>query len=72
VRNSRYLTLEHLEALMRGIGFVQVEIKWKEGGKMVYWLYQKGIPKPTVPGQDFSKKRVLRTGNRNNFAILLS
>ncbi|KAG2020521.1 nucleolus protein [Coprinopsis cinerea AmutBmut pab1-1] len=67
--NSRYLTFERFKELMEAVGFVQLREKWKEGGKMVYYLYQKGTS--TGPSRLFSKKEVLRTGNRNNFCILL-
>ena len=55
---------------MAAIGFVEIKQRWKKGGKMAYWLYQKG---PVVDREDaeFTKKTVLRQGNRNNFTILL-
>ena len=55
---------------MEAVGFTEIKSKWKRGGKMAYWLYQKsglvsGIIKPP-------RKTVLRQGaNRNNFAIVL-
>jgi len=54
---------------MLTIGFHQEQERWKAGGKMAYWLYRKGEPQ-TTRGK-FHKKVVLRTGQRNNFAILL-
>lgn len=56
---------------MTVVGFKQIQSKWREGGKMVYYLYQK---QETVPHDHvlFSKKQELRTGPRNNFAVLLA
>jgi len=80
VMNSRYLTSEHLKSLMAALGFVEIKDKWKKGGKMAYWLYQKsnenGDPsmaraKARGLGGDFGKKTVIRQGNRNNFCVLL-
>ncbi|KAI0273836.1 hypothetical protein BC834DRAFT_855805 [Gloeopeniophorella convolvens] len=71
VTNSRYMTREHMKDLMEFIGFSQMEERWKAGGKMVYWLYQRRPPPENGDGEHFSKKRVLRQGNRNNFHILL-
>ncbi|KAF5324470.1 hypothetical protein D9611_004524 [Ephemerocybe angulata] len=73
VTNSRYLTIEHFKAIMSIIGFKQLKEKWREGGKMVYYLYQKEEPSPAQDGTLFSKKRELRAGpSRNNFAVLLA
>jgi len=70
VQNSRYLTLEHLNSLMRHAGFDQVEERWKVDGKMAYWLYRK--TEPAVSSGLFDKKVVMRSGkHRNNFAITL-
>ncbi|EIM82491.1 uncharacterized protein STEHIDRAFT_161028 [Stereum hirsutum FP-91666 SS1] len=41
VLNSRYTTHESLNTLMQHIGFRQVHERWKPGGKMAYWLYEK-------------------------------
>ena len=70
VNNSRYLTMEHMKELMDAIGFHQLEERWRPGGKMVYCLYQKK-PSQKGFGERFSKKEVLRQGNRNNFHILI-
>ncbi|KAI0781194.1 putative methyltransferase-domain-containing protein [Trametes elegans] len=73
ILNSRYLTPEHLQGLMATVGFDQVYSRWKEGGKIAYWLYRK-VPAPNSGARDFSsyqKKTVFRQGNRNNFAVLL-
>ncbi|KAH9484184.1 25S rRNA (adenine(2142)-N(1))-methyltransferase [Psilocybe cubensis] len=73
VANSRYLTFDHLKALMESIGFTEVRERWRKNGKMGYWLYQKKhpTPLPSQASQAFAKKTVLRTGNRNNFVIIL-
>lgn len=71
VSNSRYLTFEHLHALMEYLGFTELKKRWKPGGKMAYWLYQRDEPQHAT-SHSFGKKAVLRTGNRNNFCILLS
>ena len=71
--NSRYMTAEHLTNLMATISFTQLKSRWKDGGKMAYWLFQKSSPpKAKLNVTPFRKKTVLRTGgNRNNFCILL-
>ncbi|KAG7452881.1 nucleolus protein [Guyanagaster necrorhizus] len=69
VTNSRYLDFDRLRDLMRVVGFVEVKQRWKETGKMAYWLYTKEDP---IAAQGaFTKKSVLRQGNRNNFCVLL-
>lgn len=71
VANSRYMTFDHFDLLMKTLGFVELRRRWKEGGKMVYWLFQKEREYQSRGSERFSKKSVLRSGNRNNFAILL-
>ncbi|KAJ8519909.1 hypothetical protein ONZ45_g3242 [Pleurotus djamor] len=71
VSNSRYLTFDHLRGFMSSIGFEELKSRWKAGGKMVYLLYTKGQPN-TDDTNDYSRKKVLRTGNRNNFSIIHS
>lgn len=72
VENSRYLTLEHLGSLMTAIGFREVEKKWKQGGKMAYWLYRKVERHLHSDFSPFRKRCVCRQGSsRNNFVILL-
>ena len=56
---------------METIGFSELKERWKPGGKMAYWLYRKDTPAERSSGTDLGKKMVLRTGNRNNFSILL-
>ncbi|KAF8797847.1 hypothetical protein BYT27DRAFT_7151275 [Phlegmacium glaucopus] len=70
VANSRYLTFERLQLIMESIGFTQLQEKWRTGGKMAYWLYQKKNAS-TLAAHTFNKKVVLRQGHRNNFAIIL-
>ena len=57
---------------MEVIGFAQIRSRWREGGKMAYWLYRKQDGKLAASTDfDFQRKVVVRTGHRNNFAILL-
>ncbi|KAJ7236730.1 putative methyltransferase-domain-containing protein [Mycena haematopus] len=71
VMNSRYLTSEKLTALMNAIGFSEVKERWKVGGKMIYLFYQKRTQPAPGSTDLFTKKVVLRQGDRNNFCILL-
>jgi len=74
VSNSRYLTFDHFKSLMAHLGFNEIRSKWREGGKMVYYLYQKEPPASSLrsPPPQFTKKIELRSGaNRNNFTVLL-
>ncbi|KAF8163119.1 putative methyltransferase-domain-containing protein [Crassisporium funariophilum] len=70
VANSRYMTFDHLKLLMESLGFKQLQERWRTGGKMGYWLYQKKDVLTTAHA--FSKKIVLRDGQRNNFAIIVN
>ncbi|KAF8636723.1 hypothetical protein AX17_003526 [Amanita inopinata Kibby_2008] len=71
VQNSRYLDFEHMGRIMRAVGFTQRKERWKKGGKIVYWLFQK-CPRPSAEySTALSRKNVFRQGNRNNFSILL-
>ncbi|KIM49307.1 hypothetical protein M413DRAFT_438493 [Hebeloma cylindrosporum] len=70
VANSRYLTFEHLKSLMLSIGFSEIRERWRQSGKMVYWLYKKITVSEIQPPSNFNKKVVLRQGHRNNFAII--
>ncbi|KAF5358494.1 hypothetical protein D9756_001736 [Leucocoprinus leucothites] len=72
VANSRYMTFDHLNLLMESLGFTELRRRWKEGGKMAYWLYEKQCGPQSRDFDNFMKKTVLRTGNRNNFTILLT
>ncbi|KAF9475069.1 nucleolus protein [Pholiota conissans] len=72
VANSRYITFDHLKSLMESIGFAEVKERWKRNGKMGYWLYRKTHqPLEYESPRSFTTKVILRTGQRNNFAILL-
>jgi 25S rRNA (adenine2142-N1)-methyltransferase len=75
VSNSRYLDFDHLKKLMLVLGFALLEERWREGGKMGYWLYHKKssiLPCGAETHKLFTKKEVLREGShRNNFTILL-
>ncbi|EKM55736.1 uncharacterized protein PHACADRAFT_121556 [Phanerochaete carnosa HHB-10118-sp] len=72
VMNSRYCTPDHIEGLMNVLSFKQIKTRWREGGKMAYWLFQKITPVVPLDATLYQKKTVLRTGNdRNNFSILL-
>ena len=66
------MTLEHMRELMNTVGFSQLEERWKPGGKMIYWLYEKQSPPEMLVDEHFSRKKVLRLGRkRNNFHIIL-
>ena len=72
--NSRYTTAEHFEGLMAAVGFEKLHSRWKEGGKMAYWLLRRVGRTVSTTYQDhvlYEKKTVFRTGDRNNFVILL-
>ena len=72
--NSRYMTPEHFDGLMHVLGFHQVHTRWKDGGKMAYWLYRRTeVPAASEHGDQglYEKKTVFRTGDRNNFVILM-
>lgn len=59
---------------MTAIGFEQVRTRWREGGKMAYWLFRKTSAPASTTYQDhllYQKKTVVRQGDRNNFVILL-
>ena len=73
VENSRYTTFDTLQRLMMTIGFAEIKVRWKKGGKMAYWLFRKDISssRSDATSEDFRRKTVHRQGNRNNFVILL-
>ncbi|KAJ3864343.1 nucleolus protein [Lentinula novae-zelandiae] len=76
--NSRYLNFDRFTDIMQFLGFTEVQRYWRQGGKMVYHLFQKKIYSSppleqkliTVP-ENLTKKTILRQGNRNNFSIIL-
>ena len=56
------MTFEHMKELMNAIGFSRIEERWKLGGKMIYWLYQKrALQESHVVGdsEHFGRKEVL-------------
>jgi 25S rRNA (adenine2142-N1)-methyltransferase len=59
---------------MSCVGFFLVKERWKEGGKVGYWLFKKDTSAISPQRLSiFSKKMALRDGTaRNNFCILLS
>jgi len=69
--NSPYLTPEHFGALMQSLSYEMMKSRWKDGGKMAYWLFKRLDQPPASKPSAFQKKTILRQGNRNNFAILL-
>ncbi|TFY68918.1 hypothetical protein EVJ58_g737 [Rhodofomes roseus] len=73
ILNSRYMTPEYLDGLLQTIGLSIIKSRWKEGGKMAYWLLRKvAMIAPAATNTNmYHKKTELRKGNRNNFAILL-
>ncbi|KAG6820798.1 hypothetical protein H0H93_011563 [Arthromyces matolae] len=70
VNNSRYLDIPTLKAMLAAIGFKEIRERWKEGRKMAYWLYERAEVSDLCSREQFTKKKVLRQGNRNNFCIL--
>ncbi len=70
ILNSRYMTEPQFFELMREVGFTMVKKRWKQGGKVGYWLFsrQEEGKRQGV----FGRKAVINEGGkRNNFAILL-
>jgi 25S rRNA (adenine2142-N1)-methyltransferase len=55
---------------MREIGFEMVKKRWKQGGKVGYWLFSRRDVGMRTGGFE-RKKLVNEGGKRNNFAILL-
>ena len=73
VENSRYLTRETFDDLLRAVGFELVKFQGRTAGKLAYWLYQRQ-PSEKVPQVDPRWQRkniVIDGGRRNNFAIRL-
>ncbi|KAI0747872.1 nucleolus protein [Daedaleopsis nitida] len=74
IMNSRFMTPDHFEGLMKFVGFDQIRTHWKDGGKMAYWLFRQTLRPISTTYQEhelYQKKAVFRQGNRNNFLILL-
>ncbi|KAG6874324.1 hypothetical protein C0995_001549 [Termitomyces sp. Mi166 len=62
----------HITSLLAALGFTQVRVKWKEGCKMAYWLYQKDAPSG-LSLEIFGSKSILRqeTIDTAQFAAVL-
>lgn len=57
---------------MAEVGFELVKERWKNGGKVGYWLWGRREPViPTVKGRWDRKRVVLDGPKKNNFTILL-
>ncbi|KAF9503950.1 hypothetical protein BS47DRAFT_1369150 [Hydnum rufescens UP504] len=80
VQNSRYLDFQRLTQILAAVGFSIVKERHKQGGKLIYVLCraeqlsvsgeQTHLGEETLPSE-LTAKRTLRTGDRNNFVILL-
>jgi 25S rRNA (adenine2142-N1)-methyltransferase len=72
VVNSRYLSVSHLQELMAVVGFELVKERWKNGGKVGYWLWAWREPRIGKVRKRFERKQVLVDGpKKNNFSITL-
>ncbi|WVQ64186.1 uncharacterized protein L199_002348 [Kwoniella botswanensis] len=70
--NSRYLTLNTFQEMMRIIGFTLEKEQWKPGGKVGYWLWRK-TDSAAGDSDQYRKKAVIQDGpKKNNFAVVLS
>jgi 25S rRNA (adenine2142-N1)-methyltransferase len=72
--NSRYMSVASLQDLMSVIGFELVKERWKNGGKVGYWLWgwRQPVHSQTEGRRRWERKRVVQEGpKRNNFSILL-
>jgi 25S rRNA (adenine2142-N1)-methyltransferase len=73
VTNSRYLSPSTLLDMMKCVGFELVEERWKEGGRVGYWLWAWREQLPAEEWARWRRKRIVTDGSRkNNFAILLT
>ncbi|KAL9091496.1 MAG: hypothetical protein Q9165_004882 [Trypethelium subeluteriae] len=71
VTNSRYLTEERLEEMMRELGFALV--RRKLSAKLVYYLWRfDGVDAVREGGKVFLKKEIHPGRTRNNFCIVLT
>ncbi|OAA57882.1 hypothetical protein SPI_06767 [Niveomyces insectorum RCEF 264] len=68
VTNSRYLTEEHLAAVMAALGFDL--LKSKRTQRLAYYLWKRVRPAPT-PIPSFAKKELRSGSSRNNFSIVV-
>lgn len=72
VINSRYLSVTHLQEIMAVVGFELVKERWKNGGKVGYWLWAWREPRMGKVRKRFERKQVLEDGpKKNNFCITL-
>lgn len=69
VDNSRYLTEDHLAAIMGSLGYVL--IRRKLSSKLIYGLWHLSDPKAAQQKIPFKKKEVNPGAARNNFAIVV-
>lgn len=68
VTNSRYLSEERLESIMRSLGYKRVARKLST--KLIYylWGYDKGLKES---GRKFRKEELCSGSSRNNFAVVI-
>lgn len=69
VDNSRYLTEDHLAAIMESLGYVLV--RRKLSSKLIYGLWHLSDPTAVQRKIRFKKKEVNPGAARNNFAIVV-
>lgn len=71
ITNSRYMSIPKLQEIMAVVGFELVKERWKNGGKVGYWLWAWREPRRDVRKR-FEKKQITTDGpKKNNFCILL-
>jgi 25S rRNA (adenine2142-N1)-methyltransferase len=69
VDNSRYMTHEHLIAMMRSIGYTKC-INHHFSNKLAYYLFElEGVPNTSK--LNWKKKILQDGGGRNNFAVVI-
>ena len=68
ILNSKYMSEERLTLMMAGLGYVL--LKRKQTAKLVYYLWTLR-DRPAPQQQDFPKREVNPSGQRNNFSIVL-
>lgn len=70
--NSRYLSNDLLQDLMKESGFEKVEENYRPGAKLAYSLWEWREKSHDVRNEKYCRKVVVREGaKRNNFSILL-
>ncbi|WVR09176.1 hypothetical protein IAU60_006238 [Kwoniella sp. DSM 27419] len=73
--NSRYLSVKSFAELMTTIGFRLEKEKWRQGGKVGYWLWSWQIPpQQSETARTRWGRKVIETDGpkRNNFAVILA